>query len=97
MEVDVGVQTTVSSLLQLAKIRLPLVVQALLAALEQLSKVTRRLRPGFADTDVALELSVPLRNTSRDTAVPGVPSTCPESLPFRFLASPVRGRPSSSF
>lgn len=39
MEADTAVQTTVSSLVQLGKIRLPLVVHAMVGALEGLSKV----------------------------------------------------------
>ncbi|RSH95012.1 Ras GTPase activating protein ira2 [Saitozyma podzolica] len=38
VEIDQGVQTTVDALLRLARIRLPLVVQALVGALETLSK-----------------------------------------------------------
>jgi hypothetical protein len=40
VEIDQGVQTTVDALLRLARIRLPLVVQALVGALETLSKVS---------------------------------------------------------
>jgi hypothetical protein len=39
MEVDQGVQAALTSLLQLAKLRLALVVQCLTTALETLSKV----------------------------------------------------------
>lgn len=40
MEVDAGLKTTGYSLLQLANLRLPLVVQAMTGALEALSKVS---------------------------------------------------------
>lgn len=39
MEADQGVQSTIQSLLELARIRLSLIVQALVAALESLAKV----------------------------------------------------------
>jgi neurofibromin 1 len=64
VEIDQGVQTTVDALLRLARIRLPLVVQALVGALETLSKVSK---PRLSALTPQYSSSTSLHDTPLDT------------------------------